>query len=81
MANIIGSVLFGGDKKVGIGFLSLNKDYEVVRLGINTKVKPISILEIKFEFIEEYHDIFKEVINILREYSTRLVTLYRNLFL
>lgn len=72
---MIGSVLVGGDKKVEIKFLSLNKDNEEVRLGIKTKEIPISILEIKFNDIEEYHNFFKGVINILSEYSTRLVTI------
>ena len=58
-----------------IEILKLSKDNEEVRLGIKTNEIPINVIEIKFEDIEEYHDIFNGVINILSEYSTRLITI------
>ncbi|MDX1700425.1 MAG: hypothetical protein R3250_07395 [Melioribacteraceae bacterium] len=62
-------------KKVEIEFLNLSKDNEEVRLGIKTNEIPLNVIEINFEDIEEYRDIFKGVINILSEYSTRLITI------
>ena len=58
-----------------IEILELIKDNEEERIGIKTNEIPINVIEINFEDIDEYHDIFKKVINILSEYSTRLITI------
>lgn len=58
-----------------IEILNISKDNEEVRLGIKTNKIPIKVIEIKFEDIEEYHNLFNGVINILSEYSTRLITI------
>ncbi|MEC2056225.1 hypothetical protein I6J18_01225 [Peribacillus psychrosaccharolyticus] len=59
-----------------ISFINISEDYEEeVNFGIKTKEIPISIFEIKCEEIEEYHNIFRGVISILTDYSTRLITI------
>ncbi|MCM3711853.1 hypothetical protein [Sporosarcina luteola] len=59
-----------------ISFINVSEDYEEeVNFGIKTKEIPISIFEIKCEDIEQYHDIFRGVISILVDYSTRLITI------
>ena len=58
-----------------ISFVNISEDYEEVNFGIQTKEIPRSIFEIKCEEIEEYHNIFRTVITILADYSTRLITI------
>ena len=59
-----------------ISFINVSEDYEEeVNFGIKTKEMPISIFEIKCEDIEQYHYIFRGVISILADYSTRLITI------
>ena len=61
---------------VEISFINISEDYEEeVNFGIKTKEIPISIFEIKCEDIEQYHNIFRGVISILADYSTRLITI------
>ncbi|WP_432361535.1 hypothetical protein [Sporosarcina sp. UB5] len=57
-------------------FINVSEDYEEdVNFGIKTKEIPISIFEIKCEDIEQYHNLFRGVISILADYSTRLITI------
>lgn len=57
-------------------FINVSEDYEEdVNFGIKTKEIPISIFEIKCEDIEQYHNVFRGVISILADYSTRLITI------
>ena len=68
--------LLGGDIVVEISFLNICEDYEEeVNFGIKTNEIPKSIFEIKCEDIEEYHIIFRGIISILADYSTRLITI------
>ncbi len=65
-----------GHKIVEIIFINVSEDYEEeVSFGIKTKEIPISIFEIKCEDIEQYQNIFRGVISILADYSTRLITI------
>ena len=59
-----------------ISFIKVSEDYEEeVNFGIKIKEIPISIFEIMCEDIEKYNNIFRSVISILADYSTRLITI------